>query len=67
MTNKIPRKTLKELRRILKIIILEKQEIDCMASSLHTQMNYISEKTRRYLLYITISRNGWTLLVSRGA
>ena len=43
MTNKIPRKTLKELKRILKIIILEKQEIDCMASSLHTQMNYIFE------------------------
>lgn len=43
MTNKIPKKTLKELKRILKIIILEKQEIDCMASSLHTQMNYIFE------------------------
>ena len=43
MTNKIPRKTLKELKRILKIIILEKQGIDCMASSLHTQMNYIFE------------------------
>lgn len=68
MTNKIPRKTLKRIEEDIENNNLGKAR-DRLHGLIFTYPNelHLRKKTRRYLLYITISRNGWTLLVSRGA
>ena len=57
MTNKIPRKTLKRIEEDIENNNLGKARIDCMASSLHTQMNYIFENNSEiFIIHYNIQK-----------